>query len=63
MSAYGTVETYGKYDCIDCGERWALADLENTDAYDEIPADGEGIPPTGECPDCGGMCYEAEDKA
>lgn len=59
MSAYGTVETYGKYDCDNCGKRWSLDDLKEIKRYHERVTDG--IEPAGECPECGALCYDATD--
>ena len=59
MSAYGTIETYAKHECDNCDKLWAEDDLKEVEDL-SMRVDPGGIMPSGECPDCGALCYPAE---
>lgn len=44
--------------CDNCGRAWSLGALEEVDDLDQR-IDPGGIVPSGQCPDCGALCYPA----
>jgi hypothetical protein len=45
--------------CDNCGVDWAADDLHEVKRY-SLRVDRDGPAPSGECPDCGALCYPAE---
>lgn len=58
MSRYGTQKMY---ECANCAKRFGLDELQPILKYWERVEAGESEP-DGECPECGALCYEAEDE-
>ena len=49
------------HECDNCGEEWVLAELaEAKDLSERVDPGGEM--PSGECPDCGALCYPVDEE-
>jgi hypothetical protein len=49
----------GKHTCDNCGATFECDQLEAIESFFERVEPG-GLVPSGECPDCGALCYPAE---
>ena len=60
MSTYSLPSsTDGKHRCDNCGEIWKADELEGIENLDNR-VDPGSIVPSGECPECGALCYPVE---
>ena len=60
MSTYALPSSFnGKHRCDNCGEIWKADQLEGIKDLDHR-VDSGSVVPSGECPECGALCYPVE---
>jgi len=53
-------QDFGVSECDACGEIWANDELDAVNDYGQR-VDPDGPAPSGQCPECGALCYHKDD--